>query len=171
MNKKYLLSTILGLFLCGALTPAEGHTDEGCADFSWDVSRELDILRRPAKSVERDTVVVGEHYSVRLAPQAGVQFVVAPEREARSTEPRAAVLRFRATRPGRHRVAITSRHWIDMVVDGAIVKSVDHQGRADCKLLHKVVEFDLPAGRELTLQLSGQDDAVIGLAITGPAAP
>lgn len=168
--KKYLLSAIPIFLMCGG-GAADAHTNEGCEEFSWDVSRELNVMRQPAKVVGSGTIHIGEHYSVRLARQGEVKFLVAPERAARSAEPRAVVLQFQVVRAGRHRVSITSRHWIDVVVDGAIVKSMDHQGRAGCKLLHKVVEFDLPAGREIALQLSGQDDAVIGLAITGPAAP
>ena len=46
-----------------------------------------------------------------------------------------------------------------------MLESVDHHGPG-CDLVHKIVEFDLPGGRPLTLQISGQDDAIIGLAIT-----
>jgi hypothetical protein len=49
------------------------------------------------------------------------------------------------------------------------IESVDHFGPG-CELVHKVVEFDLPSGRPLTLQLSGNEDAMVGLAITASTA-
>ncbi len=52
---------------------------------------------------------------------------------------------------------------------GKALESVAHRGHTGCALLHKVVEFDLPAGRQLVLQLSGAADGKVGLVITGPA--
>jgi hypothetical protein len=53
------------------------------------------------------------------------------------------------------------------LIDGATaIGSRDHQGRSTCKLLHKVVEFELPAQRELTTQLSGDDAATVGIVVT-----
>ena len=53
-----------------------------------------------------------------------------------------------------------------LVIDGdKAIHSVNHLGPG-CDLLHKIVEFDLVSGKTFTLQLSGQDDAIIGLAIS-----
>ena len=76
---------------------------------------------------------------------------------------------FEVPATGRYRVSISSRHWIDVVDDKTVIESVGHLGPG-CELVHKVVEFDLPAGRPLTLQLSGHDDAMIGLTITASVA-
>jgi hypothetical protein len=56
------------------------------------------------------------------------------------------------------------------VIDGdRSIDSSAHEGRSGCPLMHKVVEFELPADRDLVLQLSGADAAKVGLVITGPA--
>lgn len=126
-------------------------------------------LKATAKGEDPPITKTGVHYAVQLLPQDELQFVVSPERAARSAAPRGAILRFQTEKGGRYRIALTSSHWIDLVVDGRVVASVDHQGRAGCKYLHKIVEFDLPAKRDVILQLSGQDDSMIQLAITAPA--
>jgi hypothetical protein len=63
-------------------------------------------------------------------------------------------------------VAITSGHWIDVADGDKLLKSHDFQGARGCERPRKIVEYDLPAGRELTLQLSGASDATVILAVT-----
>jgi hypothetical protein len=63
-------------------------------------------------------------------------------------------------------VSITSGHWIDIIDGAALVKSLDFQGRGGCERPRKIVEYELPAGRGLTLQLSGAKDAEVMIAIT-----
>jgi hypothetical protein len=146
---------------------AADHAAEGCADFTWDVTRELAAMRQPAQVVQSGArILVGQHYLVTFRPQTEVAFALTPERPAKGAAPRAALVRFDAPRAGRYRVSLTSRHWIDIVAEGRAIPSVDHQGRSGCGVLHKVVEFELPAGKGLALQLSGQDDPEAGLAIT-----
>ena len=127
-------------------------------------------LSAPIGKSAAPLLLVGKHYKVDLVPQADTAFVTKPEREARSDSPRGAVLQFRTQAAGRYRVSLSSRHWIDLLVDGRIIPSAGHQGRAGCKYLHKVVEFELPADSTVVLQLSGQDDKTLSLGITAPAA-
>lgn len=78
----------------------------------------------------------------------------------------AGLARFRTEKAGRYRVAITSGHWIDIVDDGRLIKSRDFQGARGCERPHKIVEYELPGNRELTLQLSGSPDAEVVLSVT-----
>ncbi len=165
--------SFVAALLLAAAAVTHAHDEGGCAAFSWDVSHELALMRGPALTVDETASApgplhIGRHYSVHLAPQSGVQLLVPPEHAARGGSPRAAVLRFDVAQPGRYRVSITTRHWIDVIDHGRVVESAAHQGSTGCALLHKVVEFELPAGDDLALQLSGQDDAVVDLVITGP---
>jgi len=85
-----------------------------------------------------------------------------------------------ASREVAHELAVMRSAAIPMTADSSatarprlalVIGSADHFGPG-CDVLHKIVEFDLPSGRALTLQISGQDDAIIGLAITAsPRAP
>ena len=78
----------------------------------------------------------------------------------------AGLLAFTVPAVGRYRVSITTGHWIDAVDAGEVLTSVDFQGRRGCPLVHKIVEFDLRAGRELVLQFAGGSAGETGLVIT-----
>ena len=153
---------------------ATGAAANGCDAFTWNVAQELAVMRQPAKAVlaqpvggnSAAAITVGRHYEVTLRPQAEVHFAVPPARPARDPAPQGGSLAFVVETAGRYRISITSRHWIDVIAGGQVIDSIDHQGSADCELLHKVVEFELPAGTPLTLQLSGRAERELGLAIT-----
>ncbi len=165
----------IALALCVAIAGGRGvaadeHTDQGCSAFTWDVTPVLEVLRGAPRVLEAGAdagaLEPGEHYSLRLAPQSEVKFAMTPTRSARSASPRAGVFRFRIPETGRYRVSLSTRHWIDVVAGSANIDSADHQGRSGCERVHKIVEFELTVGVEYTLQLSGQDDAVVDLTIT-----
>jgi len=145
---------------------------EGCSAFTWNVSHELALMARPATSIDatRDgnaiAVVPDKHYLVHLAPQASVKFALAPARSRNADGAYAGLVRFRVEQAGLHRVTLTSRHWIDVVDGDHAIATRDFQGRAGCDRLHKIVEFELPEGRDLILQFSGDSAENVGLAIT-----
>ncbi|WP_257549525.1 homogentisate 1,2-dioxygenase [Sphingopyxis sp. DBS4] len=62
--------------------------------------------------------------------------------------------------PGRLVVALGAGAWIDLVRDGAFVKSVAHGHGPDCSGIRKMVEFDVEPGRYL-LQISSAPAASI----------
>jgi hypothetical protein len=151
---------------------------DGCGTLSRDVVHELSVMRSPAITMSaeagknrRPRLALDEHYALNLVSQGQLRFAAKPGRATRAKSARGGAFVFEVPATGRYRVSITSRHWIDVVDGQKAVDSVDHFGPA-CDVLHKIVEFDLTAGRPFILQLSGQDDAIIGLAITAtPTAP
>ena len=76
------------------------------------------------------------------------------------------MLSFSTGKSGRYRVSLTSSHWIDLLNGATVIDSKGHEGRGGCELLHKVVEFESPANTAITLQLSGNDAAVVGIIVT-----
>jgi hypothetical protein len=65
-----------------------------------------------------------------------------------------------------HRISLSTRHWVDVVDGSTLLESRDFQGAGGCERPHKVVEFDLPANRSLTLQVSRAPDVAIAIAVT-----
>jgi hypothetical protein len=104
-------------------------------------------------------------------PQGSVKFAMPPARPARSSNPTAGLLFFRTGAAGPYRISLSSRHWIDVLDGGKPVDSRSHQGRDGCEQLRKVVEFELPANRELVLQLSGDNAATVDVVVTAGAKP
>jgi hypothetical protein len=109
-------------------------------------------------------------YALQLAGQDKVSFVTTPAKPTLDDGAQAGLARFRVEKAGLYRVSITSGHWIDVLDGVQVVTSRDFQGSRGCERPHKIVEYELPAGRELTLQLSGSPDATVILAITPVAA-
>ena len=108
---------------------------------------------------------------MKLADQSTVTFVAKPGKPTLNAGTRAGLVRFRLEKAGRYRVSITSGHWIDIVDGTQLVSSRDFQGQRGCQRPHKIVECDLPASRDLTLQFSGSTDAQVLVAITAVSIP
>lgn len=172
MNRSISCAIALSLMLAPLLSVAAETTTTGCNAFTWNVSRELSLMAQPAAPIdvarERAAIRVDldEHYLVHLAPQSSVKFALAPARSRNGEGAQAGLVRFRVDRAGRYRVALTSRHWIDVVDGDHAIDSRDFQGRPGCDRLHKVVEFELPKDRDLILQFSGDSADDVGLVIS-----
>jgi hypothetical protein len=175
MNQRSVTTAGLALLAMtfGPLAQPHDPPPGDCGSFTTDVSRELAVMRQPPIAMTAASSMgdrapqlsPGKHYAVSLVAQGQVRFAGKPGRATRADNPRGGVFRFEVAKPGIYRVSITSRHWIDVFDGETEIPSVSHHGPG-CDLLHKIVEFDLAAGRPFTLQLSGRDDAIVGLAIT-----
>jgi len=161
------------LLLCWLTAVPATELPPGCDTFTWDVSRELSALQTPSITIDAGTgpdkitrIELGKRYQARLHPQGSVTLAARPGKPMLDDDAKAGMLTFQVPRDGHYRAAITSGHWIDMVDGGEIVSSLDFQGRRACPLVHKIVEYDLRAGRDLVLQFAGGDVAEVGVVIT-----
>jgi hypothetical protein len=153
---------------------SRAHEQGDCGGFTWDVSRELAAMRATPTRLKASAgaagphalIEDGQHFTAALLPQQLIAFVAPPGRASRSPSPMAGLLVFRSARAGAYRISLSSRHWIDVFDGNQVINSRAHQGRSSCSVLHKVVEFDLPAKRELTIQLSGDDADTVGIVVT-----
>jgi hypothetical protein len=178
MKRQCITSACAALLAFLVATRAMPHDPPsgGCGSFPGDFVRELVVMRSAAipitaKAGSPDQIpqlALDRHYAIGLMAQNQLRFRMSPGRVSRAHAPRGGMFQFEVPASGRYRVSITSRHWIDIVDGEASIPSLNHHGPG-CDLVHKIVEFELSSGRPFTLQLSGQDDAIIGLAIT--AAP
>jgi len=166
------------LSLCWLGAAAATEVPPGCDTFTWDVSREFAVLQTPSTGITAgsgpDDVVrieLDTRYQTRLLPRSEVTFAARPGKPMLDEDARSGLLTFQVPADGRYRAAITSGHWIDMVDGGEIVPTIDFQGRHSCPLVHKIVEFDLRAGRDLVLQFAGGNAAEVGVVITAAATP
>ncbi|RMH94865.1 hypothetical protein EBB59_00800 [Lysobacter pythonis] len=171
MRLKNLLPAPL-LLLAGALNAQS--LPVGCDTFSWDVADELAVLRtEPRPIIVSDgspgsevRIELGSFRRAILRPQAEVRLAARPGKPMLEDDASGGLLTFRVPEDGRYRVSITTGHWIDVVDNGQVVRSLDFQGRRGCPLVHKIVEYDLPAGRDLQLQFIGGAALESGVAIT-----
>jgi hypothetical protein len=145
-----------------------------CTKFTWDVSHELAVMKQTPQPVSaaaksgKDVpqLQLDKVYELKLANQSGVTFALTPGKPTLPDNAQAGLAHFKTEKAGRYRVSITSGHWIDILDGSQLIRSRDFQGTRGCPLPHKIVEYDLPAGRDLILQLSGSPDASVVLAVT-----
>lgn len=166
------------LLLCLTLAArgqANGHAaGADCDSYDRPVARELellDVLGRPTMIAARSPEEVsprlslGKAASVVLAAQAGVEFVAAPGRVTLDEGGYAGIVAVMVPKDGRYRVSLTNGSWIDVIAGKTVLESAAFAGRAECRPLRKLVEYELEAGRHL-MQISGATDETIGVVVT-----
>src|ERR1700733_16055204 len=152
---------------------------QDCTHFTWNVAHELAVMQKSPQMLAAGTkpdaqapqVELDRLYELRLSAQGAVSYTLAPARATVPDDARGGVVRLRVARAGLYRISLGGRHWVDVVDSGQFIKSRDFQGSHDCERPHKIVEFELPAARELLLQLSGSGEESLLLAITAVSAP
>jgi len=165
----------VAFLLCCQITAAA--EDDPCTRFTWDVSHELAVMKEEPRTLAAapnpqsalPQLDLDTPYEITLADQSAAVFIITPGKPTLPDGAHAGILRFRTDKAGLYRVSITSGHWIDVIDGKALLKSRDFQGARGCERPRKIVEYELPGGRELTLQLSGAADASILLAVTAVA--
>jgi hypothetical protein len=154
--------------------------DDPCAAFKWNVSEERAVFSQKAQaaSAGRDAAAApamktGTLYELALAPQERVKFVLQPGKKALPDGAFAGVVHFRVPTTGAYRVSLDQGLWVDVVSHQALVESTDFTGAHDCSAPRKIVQYNLPAGEDLVLQLSAAAKDRVRVAITtaAPAAP
>jgi hypothetical protein len=150
------------------------HSEEGCEAYTWDLAREFAAMKKPATLLAASAdprvnpvrLEEGRRFAATLVPQGSVNFAATPARQRNRENPTAGLLFFKTGAAGRYRISLSSRHWIDVLDRRRSVDSQSHQGRGGCEALRKVVEFELPAKRDLVVQLSGDAAVTVDVLVT-----
>jgi hypothetical protein len=165
------------ILLCFNLAAPIARADDACTDFKWDVSKERALFAKTAKLVKAGTeaktaptLLPDQIYQLQLAPQASVHFAVEPGRQSRADSDHGGIATLKVPVGGAYRVALDVPLWIDVATGGALLTAKDFQGQHDCSAPHKIVEFELPAGAPLSLQLSSSAAESVRLTITSSPA-
>jgi hypothetical protein len=166
-----LFTIAVAALLCNSALAAE---PDPCKRFTWDVSLETEVMKQSpqlltaaaAPTADVPQLELDKLYELRLRKQSEVKFAVPPARAATGDDGRGGLVQFRSAAAGRYRISLSTRHWIDVVDGTTLIDSRDFQGAGGCERPHKVVDFDLPANRSLTLQLSRAPDTAVAIAVT-----
>ncbi len=170
----YILLLAAAAAAAVAAVPPAAEESDGCSHFTWDVTHELAVMKQAPTAVTASSsasatvpkIEVDTLYDLKLSSQAGVSYAVKPAKPTLNDSAQGGVVRFHTPRGGLYRVSLTSGHWIDIVDGGQVVRSKDFQGSRGCARPHKIVEYELPADKDLVLQLSGGTEATVTVAIT-----
>ncbi|HEY0232891.1 MAG TPA: hypothetical protein VGC55_16720 [Dokdonella sp.] len=142
------------------------HADDACSGFKWDVKHEHTLFiheGRMATAGKDDKSApmldVDRLYLLGLSPQENVKFATPPAKKMLADGASAGLVHFRIAKAGQYRVSVDVPFWIDAVVDGKSIPSIDFNGAQGCTAPRKIVVYDLPATPSLTLQFSGSTEA------------
>ena len=154
-----VLAALLGLLLPLALVYARG--EDPCTAFSWDVRHEPDLFAQQPVDLasgkaltDAPSLTPERLYELELRAQPEVSFAAPPSRSWPTEASYAGIARLTVASAGVYRFALDQAAWIDVVVNGTELKTLDFQGRPGCSAPHKIVEFALPAGKPLLLEFS-----------------
>jgi hypothetical protein len=154
-----LLVSLVALLLPVALV--EGRGDDPCAAFSWDVHHERALFGQQPVDLasgralgDAPALTPERLYELELRAQPEVSFAAPPSRTWPMEASYAGMARLTVDSAGVYRFALDQPAWVDVVVNGAVLKSLDFQGRPGCSAPHKIVEFALPAGKSMLLEFS-----------------
>ncbi len=147
--------------------------DDKCIEFAWDVRAEHLIFAMPPKALAAGTdrastpaVSLNRLYQLHLQKQSDVQFATAPGAREVRPDSFAGLAQLQVAVPGAYRISADQPVWIDVAFNGALLRPQDFQGRRGCTDPHKIVEFQLPMGVQLTLQISNAASADVKISIT-----
>lgn len=150
-----------------------------CSTFTWNLTQELALfggaatpLSAAVNAGDAPPLALDTVYDVALHPLTDVTFVHAPGKAAPADGGSGGILKLHVHDAGRYRISLDAPLWIDVVAGTELVDSNGFQGRQACQLIHKSVEWTLPADVDLFVQLAGGKRAQAKLAVTrAPDAP
>ena len=146
---------------------AQADEPRGCDKFKWPVAHEQAALLDEAKP-RIDTggaIAIDKAATLRLAPYADAHFLLAPTRAPKAASSNAGMVNAQAPAAGVYKVSLSEAGWIEIVQDGAFVKSSNFSAALGCPGIRKIVEFAL-AAKPFTIEVSGVDTAELSLIVS-----
>ncbi len=169
MNLRTALAALW--LVASSASPAADTPD--CSTFTWDMKHELALFGGKAASLASGANVAGAPqlepdalYEVDLHPLVDVAFAKASGKVFPAGQSSGGVVKLRLKASGRYRISTDAPLWIDVIAAGDALTSSGFQGRQPCALIHKSVEWTLPGGVDLIVQLSGEARDRAKLAVT-----
>lgn len=160
---------VLVMALCAPAARAAGQ----CVEFAWDVRAEHLLFAMQPKPLDAGTdragtpaIGVDRLYQLHLQKQSDVHFATPPGAREPRPDGYAGLALLQVAVPGAYRIAADQPLWIDVAFNGALLKPQDYQARRDCTAPHKIVEFVLPMGVQLTVQVSNAASADVRISVT-----
>lgn len=159
-----MLTSFIGASVAVAQEQERDRSHESCDSYDMDVTQDLHLLGLTATPVsmasdaegELPTITLDEPYEITLHPQSEVAFSVEPSRVMLAEGSYAGFMDISVPTSGRYRFSFSGESWVDMVADGRTLDTTLFAGRHGCNPLRKLVDYDLEAGQNYMLMLSGR---------------
>jgi hypothetical protein len=159
----WMRASVALLILAAAIGGANADDASGCEKFKWSIARERIWFASPKPVDAGAEVSSGDAgYAVTLVHGSDAVFAVSPERPPKAGT-FGGVVKTEIGKAGLYQVTLSDEAWVDVVRNGARVKSTAFSGQKECPGVRKSVRFDLAAG-PATLQISNSESAKITIA-------
>ena len=159
-----VLALVLGVCSGGA------HTEgTGCAAFAWPIDADKAAFADASLASVTSGTARGawkpHAFSLKLQPVASVSFAVRPGGRKPAADNGGLVTFEAPPSPGTYQVTLSDGGWIDLVQNGASLKSSAHTGAKGCDGVRKSVRFEV-GNAPVALQLSGVKGQDVKVAIS-----
>jgi hypothetical protein len=163
----------LTLALALSMAVQQVRAEDQCIEFAWDVRAEHllfamhpKVIAAGADRAGTPAVSLDQLYQLHLQKQTDVKFPTPPGAREAKPDGYGGLAQLQVAVAGAYRISADQPLWIDVAFNGALLKPQDFQGRRGCNAPHKIVEFVLPMGVQLTLQISNAANADVKISIT-----
>jgi hypothetical protein len=151
------------LLLTLTAMPCLAADEPDCSTFTWDMSRELALFAGAGKTLAVGTTAkdapridVNTLYVLDLRPLGEITLAHAPGKTfGADAVGSGGLLIVRIAAAGRYRITLDAPMWVDVINADERVQSIGFQGQKPCTLIHKSVEWSLPANVDLIVQVTG----------------
>ncbi len=116
-----------------------------------------------AGGLDKAVLAPGKAYLATLAPTPDVAFVTQPEKPG-GTVSKGGLFAFDVATAGSYAVVLGTAAWVDVLKDGAAVRSTGHGHGPACSTIRKMVTFDLAPGRYV-VQISANAGATLPILV------
>lgn len=173
-----LVASVLLLSVAGAPAQDTAPKDEpqkgmsgGCESFKWPLDKERAAFGDAGLEKVGSGAARGawkeQAFALALVPVAEVTYSLPPAKKNKdaASAQYGGMLAFAAPdKAGVYQVTLAGEGWIDLVQNGATLRSADHSGAKNCPGLRKSVRFNVGAA-PVVLQISGAPAESIKIAI------
>lgn len=173
MKNRHMSLALATTASCIALASTPARADASCSAYMMDVTAELQLFREAPDPVvagrnaaDAPQVEPGRLYVARLPAQKDVHFGATLARNPVDAARPGGLLKLSIDQPGKYRIAIDANFWIDALVDGVPVESLDFRSDRECAGPRKIVTFDLAAGGQILVQLIDATASQVRLTVT-----
>jgi hypothetical protein len=166
---------MVGVCLAAAIGAGAARAQDSagsCGADGWEMSREIAAFKSTAENLPAAVaqfnlppLELGVLYVLKLSPQERVQYPQSTNKKSLVRNPLGGLATLTVPADGQYRITVDSPLWIDVVGPDGIIAPSAYTGWHECRLFRKSVEYALPGGKPLTVQISEATPELIRIVV------
>jgi hypothetical protein len=143
-----------------------------CGANGWEMSSEIAAFKSTAENLPAAVaqfnlppLELNVLYVLKLSAQSGVRYPQVSTKKSLVHNPLGGLATLTVPADGDYRITVDSPLWIDVVGPDGTIAPTAYTGWHECRLFRKSVEYALPGGKPLILQISEATPELIRIVI------